>query len=120
MMKKYKRGAKKYANNSIKLIDKGVKGLGLEAKETEEMARSFFKLLEHKLNLNNREDPPTDEEVKAAIEQLKDVGRLSLFASISILPGGAVSLMGLEYLAKKFGIKNFTFSPSSFRKKKEK
>lgn len=56
-------------------------------------------------------------EVKDAIEQLKDVARISVFATISILPGGGFSLVGLELLARKFGINSFTFVPSSFRKK---
>ena len=81
------------------------------------MAQSFFRLLEHKLNLGERKDPPTEEEVKEAIEQLKDIGRFSIFATISIIPGGGFSLIGLELLARKFGVKNFTFVPSAFRKK---
>ena len=112
-----KRQAGKYADKTKVLLDKAVDGVGEEAKETEEMAQSFFKLLEHKLHLNNRDDPPTEDEVKEAIEQLKDVGRLSVFATISIIPGGGFSLIGLELLAKKFGVKNFTFVPSAFRKK---
>lgn len=92
--------------------------MGNEAIETKEMAHSFFKLLEHKLNMNERTVPPTEEEVRIAIEQLKDVGRLSVFTTAVIIPGGAVSLMGLEILARKFGIK-FTFIPSSFRKNAE-
>ena len=74
------------------------------------------KLLEEKLNLENRSEPPTKEEVRAAIEQLKDVGRFSVFITAVILPGGVISLIGLELLARKFGI-NFTIVPSSFRKK---
>jgi len=93
--------------------------VGNEAAETQVMARSFFRILENKLNLKNRREPPTEEEVKAAIEQLKDVGRFSLFATVSILPGGGFSLIGLELLARKFGVKNFTLVPSAFRKKKE-
>lgn len=92
-------------------------GFGQEAKETKEMARLFFRLLESKLKLNERSEPPTEEEVKAAIDQLKDIGRISVFASVSILPGGGISLIGLELLARKFGVKNFTFIPTSFRKK---
>jgi len=87
--------------------------------ETQDMAQSFFKVLEHKLNLNERSEPPSKEEVKKALEQLMDVGRFSFFASVSILPGGGVSLIGLELLARKFGVKNFSFVPSSFRKKQE-
>jgi hypothetical protein len=108
--------AKKYANKVKEAFDSGMKKSGTEVRETKKMAASFFKLLEHKLNLNNRTEPPTEEEVREAIEQLKDVGRVSFFASMVILPGGVISLIGLEVLAAKFGLKNFTLIPSSFRK----
>lgn len=108
----------KYALTTKKLLDKTLAGVSTEARETEEMASAFFRLLSTKLNLDKRTDPPTEEEVKKAIEQLKDVGRLSIFATISIIPGGGFSLIGLEMLARKFGITNFTFVPSSFRKNK--
>lgn len=111
--------SRKYASKTKILIEKSIRGVGQEAKETEEMAQSFFRLLEHKLRLGERKEPPSEEEVKAAIEQLKDVGRFSVFATISIIPGGGFSLIGLELLARKFGVKNFTFVPSSFRKKEK-
>lgn len=110
------RFAQKFAIKTKQGIDKTMKAGGQEARETKEMAQSFFKLLESKLDLSNRKEPPTPEEVKAAIKQLKDVGRLSVFATISIIPGGGFSLIGLELLARKFGVKNFTFLPSAFRK----
>lgn len=109
-----------YAATRKRLIEKTMAGIGREAKETEDMARLFFRLLEQKLELKERDEPPSPEEVKAAIEQLKDIGRLSVFATVSILPGGGISLIGLELLAKRFGIRNFTFVPSSFRKKQNK
>ncbi len=108
--------SRKYAEKTRKLIQITLGGVGQEARETEEMAQSFFRLLSNKLNLKNRKEPPSEEEVKQAIAQLKDVGRLSVFATISIIPGGGFSLIGLELLARKFGVKNFTFVPSSFRK----
>ncbi len=111
--------ANKYAAKSAHLISDGMGRLGEEAVETKDMAESFFRMLEYKLNLNNRSEPPSKEEVKIAIEQLKDVGRFSLFATISIIPGGGFSLIGLELLARKMGVKNFTVIPSAFRKKKE-
>jgi len=111
--------ARLYARKAKHHIDRTIKGLDNEALETRVMARSFFRMLEHELRLNDRTDPPTKEEVRAAIEQLKDMGRFSLFVTGVILPGGVFSLLGLELLAKKFGIKNFTLVPSSFRKKKE-
>lgn len=114
------RFAKKYAAKTSELITEGVKSVGEEAEETEQMARSFFKMLEAKLDLSGRTEPPSEEEVKAAIEQLKDVGRFSIFTTLVILPGGVVSLLGLELLARRFGIKSFNLIPSSFRKKYKK
>jgi hypothetical protein len=104
------------AKRSITYLNKG---FGQEYDETKDMAKVFFNLLEEKLNLGERETKPTEEEVKKAIGQLKDIGRLSVFTSISLIPGGGFSLIGLEILARKFGIKNFTFIPSAFRGKKD-
>lgn len=113
-----KKHAKQFAEKAKAAIESGIRKMGNEASETKEMAKSFYKLLEYKLDLHKRIVPPTEEEVREAIEQLKDVGRLSVFSTAVILPGGAISLIGLEILAKKFGIK-FTFIPSSFRKNAE-
>ena len=110
------RFARRFAHRTKKAIHYAMEGMGKEAKETQDMARHFYRILGNKLDLNNRTTPPTQEEVKEAIEQLKDIGRISIFASISILPGGGFSLIGLELLARKFGIKGFTFVPSAFRK----
>ena len=106
--------ARRFVRSTINSLRKVRSGMEDEWRETQEMAQSFFKVLEHKLNLNDRCEPPSKEEVKKALEQLMDVGRFSFFASVSILPGGGVSLIGLELLARKFGVKNFTFVPSSF------
>jgi len=107
--------ANRYAKKARGFIDKTMKGIDKEAGETREMAGSFFRLLEHELRLNDRTDPPSKEEVKAAVEQLKDVGRYSVFVTAVLLPGGVVSLMGLELLSRKYGIE-FSFIPSAFRK----
>ncbi len=111
--------ASTYARKAKKAIDKAMAGLGKEAVETREIAELFFRLLDEKLNLENRTEPPTKKEVKDAIEQLKDVGRFSIFITAVILPGGVFSLIGLELLARKFGI-NFTIIPSSFKNKSNK
>jgi len=111
---------KKYVKKTQKALTSVIKSSEEEVKETREMADAFFRLLANKLNLKNRKTPPTEEEVKAAIEQLKDVGRIGIFATVSILPGGGFSLIGLELLARKYGIKSFTFIPSAFRKNLEK
>ena len=113
------KAAKRFAAWAKKSIISAIDGMNTEAGETREMGIAFFRMLNQKLRLNERNDLPTEEEVKEALEQLKDVGRISVFASVSILPGGAVSLLGLEMLARKFGITNFTLIPSSFRKQKK-
>lgn len=110
--------ANRYARKAKYHIDKVLKGFEKEAVETREMASSFFRLLEHTLKLNERTDPPTKEEVKAALEQLKDVGRFSIFVTAVILPGGVISLIGLELLARQYDI-NFSLIPSAFKKKKK-
>lgn len=110
--------ANRYARKAKFHIDRVLKGIDREAEETREMASSFFRLLEHKLNLNERTDPPSKEEVKAAVQQLKDVGRFSIFVTAVILPGGVISLIGLELLAKQYGI-NFSLIPSAFKKKQK-
>jgi hypothetical protein len=110
--------ARLYARRAKYHIDKVLKGFHKEAVETSEMASSFFRLLEHTLKLNERTDPPTREEVKAALEQLKDVGRFSIFVTAVILPGGVISLIGLELLARQYGI-NFSLIPSAFKRKKK-
>ena len=116
----YSRKARRFARKTKRAIKTVMQGFGQEAIETKEMAFLFFRMLENKLDLQKRSIPPTAEEVKEAIEQLKDIGRISVFASISLLPGGGFSLIGLELLARKFGIRKFTFVPSAFRKKNRK
>ena len=109
--------AHRFADSAKASLDSFLKGMGEEYDETVEMGKYFYHYLENKLRLKERETPPSKEEVKQAIEQLKDMGRVGMFASISIIPGGGLSLLGLELLARKLGIKNFTFIPSSFRKR---
>lgn len=107
--------AEAFAQKAKDSIDYFTKNLKQESDETTVMARSFFRLLSNKLNLESREEPPSPEEVKQALEQLKDVGRVGIFATVSLIPGGAFSLIGLEILARKFGIEEFTLIPSSFQ-----
>jgi len=114
-----KKQTREFAIKTKRSIDFTLESVNTEAVETKVMAQSFFQLLESKLDLTNRKEPPTEEEVKKAIEQLKDVGKISVFATISIIPGGGFSLIGLELLARKYGVKNFSIVPSSFRKKME-
>ena len=109
--------AHRFAENAKKSLESFLESMGEEYDETVEMGKYFYHYLENKLNLKERDTPPSKEEVKQAIEQLKDMGRAGVFASVSIIPGGGLSLLGLEILARKLGIKNFSFIPSAFRKR---
>ena len=108
--------AKRLARKTKIAIIRTMQGVGQEAKETKVMARTFFRMLYKELNIKTRNTPPTKDEINEAIEQLADVGRFSVFSVISVIPGGGFSLIAIELLARKFGIKKFTFIPSSFRK----
>lgn len=109
--------AHRFAESAKKSLDSFLESMGEEYDETVEMGKYFYHYLENKLNLKERDTPPSKEEVKQAIEQLKDMGRVGVFASVSIIPGGGLSLLGLEILARKLGINNFSFIPSAFRRR---
>lgn len=90
-------------------------GVAQETSQTQQMGHTFFRLLGEKLQLDQRSEPPTPQEVREALHQLKDVGKLTFFVSFSLLPGGGALLIALEILARKMGITWFSFVPSSFQ-----
>ena len=109
----------KFARVLKNKILQAFESIGQEADETKLMVNSFFRLLQSKLDIKKRKVPPTEEEIKSAIAQLKDIGKFSVVASIFMLPGGSLPLIGMELLAKKLGVKNFSLMPSAFKKKEE-
>jgi hypothetical protein len=89
-----------------------VKGMKQEKQETKDMIRIFIKMLSKKLG--KRPDSATPEEVKAALDQLKDISKVAVVALVMFgpLPGDEPILIGIELLAKKFG---FSIFPSALR-----
>lgn len=85
-----------------------LKKLGIEKDETKVMFKTFFKALKAKLGDN---PAPTEQEVKEALAQLKDVGKLSVIIPIFMMPGGTTTLTIMTFLAKKLGYNLF---PSAF------
>lgn len=80
-------------------IEKTLAGLNYERKESIEMMKTFMLLLKDKLkNTKNI----TDEEVKDAVYQLRQVGKLALIAPLFSLPGGGTTTAVLYMLGKKF------------------
>ena len=99
------RKAKKFVEVIVKKL---VVGMKQEKQETKEMVRIFLKMLSKRLG--NRPDKATPEEVKAAMEQLKDMGKVAAaaFALFGPLPAGDEALLiGTELLAKKFDMSIF-------------
>ena len=94
----------------LKAVDKVVNGLDQERAETQEMVKTFFKVLTKHLPKGKA---PEDEEVQAAIEQLKDVHKMAGLLLVSITPGSLVTLPALCALGRRYGIE---LLPSAFKK----
>lgn len=96
-------------NKFLTSFDKVVKGLQQEKDETREMMQTFFKVLTQKLPDGQA---PNDEEVQAAVEQLKDVHRIAGLMVVSALPGSIITVPALCSLGRRYGIE---FLPSAFQ-----
>ncbi|MCB9232770.1 MAG: hypothetical protein H6581_13955 [Bacteroidia bacterium] len=57
-----------------------------ESVETKDMAITFGKLLSTRLRISDREDLPSPEEIRAAMDQLKDIPRFAPFFGIFFMP----------------------------------
>ena len=75
------------------------------------MMRTFFILLTQRLPRGRQ---PKPEEVKAAIEQLKDVNRMAGLLVLASMPGSVITLPLLCKLANRYGIE---IMPSAFQDK---
>lgn len=84
--------------------------LNQEKNETKEMMSTFSGLLTQHLPDGRA---PTNEELKDAVEQLKDVHRMAGLLIMAVLPGSALTLPAIYALGKRFGIE---LLPSAFRK----
>ena len=94
-----------------KTLDALMDGLYQERAETKEMVRTFFDALTHKLP-NGRK--PEEHEIKAALEQLKDVHKIAGLFVVAMTPGSVVTLPVLCAFGRRFGVE---FLPSAFQSK---
>jgi hypothetical protein len=80
-----------------------IKSLGIgfkqEGRETVEMLDTFYNLLANKLNLKNRDTPPSKEEIDAALKQLKEIPSLAPIAIIFLLIPIPAASLGYIYIA---------------------
>ncbi len=87
----------------------GLKSLPQEGRDTREMVTVFFRQLSAKLS---HTEHPSEEEVREAIEQLKDVNRFAFLLTVTILPGSVMVIPLLHKLGQKYNIELF---PRAFR-----
>jgi hypothetical protein len=80
-------------------VEKTLSGLNYERKETSHMIRTFLMMLKDKLK---HTENVTDEDVQAAVYQLRQVGKLAAIAPLFLMPGGGTTTAVLYMLGKKF------------------
>lgn len=104
-MQRYLASQKRY----LASVARTMNSLKQEKVETQVMLRTFFSVLTHKLPKGKK---PEDHEIKAALEQLKDVHKMAGLLVLAITPGSVVTLPALCALGKRFGI---DVLPSAFK-----
>ncbi|NBU98662.1 MAG: hypothetical protein EBS19_10730 [Spirochaetia bacterium] len=88
-----------------------------EGQETVSMMRVFNHQLRNKLRLDTRGSAPTPEEIKSALEQLKDIPKLAPYAIMllaSPIPFSTTMYTGLALYLKKISGGNINLLPDSF------
>jgi len=109
MVKRYLEAQKRYLKTVATVID----GLKQEKEETRAMMNTFFSVLTQKLPSGKK---PDEQEIKEALEQLKDVHKMAGLLAVSITPGSVVTLPALCALGRRYGIE---LLPSAFQKTDE-
>ena len=108
---KLKKGSVDLAQKSKEAAIETGKGFAKEGKQTARMTKTFFRLLKSKLRYREGDPVPHHRTVKAAINQLKDVGRVSAVAASFAVPIPGLLLV-LELTARRFGT---TIFPSALK-----
>lgn len=89
----------------------------MESIETKNMVRTFVKQGKGQLLLSKQSEPPTEEEIRVAMEQLKDLPKfLPFFVFIAVpVPGVTESYVLLAVSLEKWMGEKFSLLPSHFR-----
>lgn len=103
------------------LVDNTRKMLGAvkeEGVETKNMAVTFGKVLREKLRLSKRDELPPPEEIREALEQLKDIPKFAPFFGIVFmpLPGVTELYLALAVSVEKMSGDKVKLLPSNFSK----
>jgi len=89
---------KKYVINTLCIYRKFIKK---ESSQTKEMLIIFKKLLHKQLGGNSN---PSEDDIKEAIKQLKDVGKIAGLLPLVLLPGSVLTIPILIKLGKRYNI----------------
>ncbi|EAT12399.1 hypothetical protein HF888_15165 [Bermanella marisrubri] len=106
VVKRYLDAQARYLATASRLLG----NLRQEKRETQEMMQTFFQLLTQKLPQGRR---PDEAEIKAALEQLKDVHKMAGLFLIALTPGSVITFPALCALGRRYGIE---LLPSAFQK----
>ncbi|MBK9016375.1 MAG: hypothetical protein IPM82_21165 [Saprospiraceae bacterium] len=89
----------------------------MEGIETKNMVRTFVKQGRGQLLLSKQSEPPTEEEIRLAMEQLKDLPKfLPFFIFIAVpIPGVTESYVLLAVSLEKWLGQKFSLLPTHFR-----
>ena len=90
----------------------------MEAVETRDMAVVFGKILSKRLGINGQQELPSEEEIKAAIEQLKDIPKFLPFFSFIFMPVPGITEMYilLAFSLERLSGGSISLPPSQLRK----
>jgi len=77
------------------------KFISRESSQTRDMLLVFSDLLHKQLGGNKN---PSEEDIKEAVKQLKDVGKIAALIPIVLLPGSVLTIPILIKLGKKYNI----------------
>ena len=114
----FKESTYKKAKDIKNLSKNIVSAFKQEGKETTSMFKIFNRQLRKKLNLKNRSDNPTPEEIKEALSQLRDIPKLAPYALIMLaapIPGSSALYTVFAYYLNKKSNGKLNILPSSFQ-----
>jgi len=89
---------KQYVLNTLSIYRKFMKR---ESSQTKEMIFVFKDLLHKQLGGNSN---PSEQDIKEAIKQLKDVGKIAGLLPLVLLPGSILTIPLLVKLGKRYNI----------------
>lgn len=94
------------------------KATGAEMLETRDMALTLGRLLQHQLGINKGQGLPSEEEIAAAFDQIKDLPKFLPFFSLVFFPVPGITEMYilLAYSIEKLSGETVRLLPSNFSK----